>query len=71
MWFCYIFLVHCDDLFIAAQLNDQLYGNFRHPTVIQAVSWPNLMSGRDQVGIAQTGSGKTLAVNLLFCFIYI
>lgn len=42
-------------------LTDQLYGNFTHPTVIQAVSWPIAMSGRDFIGIAQTGSGKTLA----------
>jgi len=35
--------------------------NFEKPTVIQSISWPVAMSGRDMVGIAQTGSGKTLA----------
>merc|ERR1712176_198327 len=28
---------------------------------IQAISWPNVLSGRDLIGIAKTGSGKTLA----------
>lgn len=34
---------------------------FSEPTAIQAISWPNVLSGRDLIGIAQTGSGKTLA----------
>ncbi len=45
-------------------LTDMLYGKFQHPTVIQGVSWPVAMSGRDLIGIAQTGSGKTIAVRL-------
>ncbi|VDP04158.1 unnamed protein product [Soboliphyme baturini] len=40
---------------------EQLSRNFEKPTVIQSVSWPIALSGRDMVGIAQTGSGKTLA----------
>ncbi len=53
---------------LSETLVDQLYGNFSHPTVIQAVSWPIAMSGRDLIGIAQTGSGKTLAVRSHFLF---
>lgn len=34
---------------------------FTDPTAIQAIGWPNAMSGHDCVGIAKTGSGKTLA----------
>ena len=34
---------------------------FPKPTVIQSVSWPFLLTGKDFVGIAATGSGKTLA----------
>lgn len=43
---------------------------FTAPTAIQAVGWPNALSGRDVVGIAQTGSGKTLSF-LLPSFIHI
>jgi superfamily II DNA/RNA helicase len=41
---------------------DQLYGNYEHPTVIQSISWPVALSGRDMISIAKTGSGKTLGV---------
>jgi ATP-dependent RNA helicase DDX5/DBP2 len=37
-----------------------LYGNYKQPTVIQSISWPVALSGRDIVSIARTGSGKTL-----------
>ena len=37
-----------------------LYTNYKQPTVIQAISWPVALSGRDIVSIAKTGSGKTL-----------
>ncbi|CAE8688160.1 unnamed protein product, partial [Polarella glacialis] len=40
---------------------------FPGPTMIQSVTWPILMAGRDLVGVAKTGSGKTLAF-LLPCF---
>lgn len=44
------------------ELSDLLYGKFQKPTVIQSISWPIAMSGRDIISIAKTGSGKTLAV---------
>lgn len=34
---------------------------YPQPTVIQAISWPLALSGRDIISIAKTGSGKTLA----------
>ncbi|CAD5231202.1 unnamed protein product [Bursaphelenchus xylophilus] len=37
-----------------------LYQHYQTPTVIQSISWPVAMSGRDIVSIAKTGSGKTL-----------
>jgi superfamily II DNA/RNA helicase len=37
-----------------------LYKYYSKPTVIQAVSWPTAMCGRDMISIAKTGSGKTL-----------
>uniref|UniRef100_A0A915K8X2 Helicase ATP-binding domain-containing protein n=1 Tax=Romanomermis culicivorax TaxID=13658 RepID=A0A915K8X2_ROMCU len=42
-------------------ITKHLYKSFQSPTIIQSVSWPVAMSGRNLVGIAQTGSGKTLA----------
>jgi len=41
-----------------------LLGNFKKPTVIQGISWPIAMSGRDIISIAKTGSGKTLGFML-------
>ncbi|GMR60305.1 hypothetical protein PMAYCL1PPCAC_30500, partial [Pristionchus mayeri] len=46
------------------EIVDMLYHNFQKPTVIQSISWPIAMSGRDIVSIAKTGSGKTLAFML-------
>ncbi|XGW06913.1 hypothetical protein V3C99_016879 [Haemonchus contortus] len=46
------------------ELVDLLYANFQKPTVIQSISWPIAMSGRDIISIAKTGSGKTLAFML-------
>lgn len=43
-----------------------LYSHYKKPTVIQSITWPVALSGRDMVGIAQTGSGKTLGVS--WCF---
>ncbi|KHJ84111.1 hypothetical protein OESDEN_16179 [Oesophagostomum dentatum] len=43
------------------ELTDLLYAKFQKPTVIQSISWPIAMSGRDIISIAKTGSGKTLA----------
>jgi ATP-dependent RNA helicase DDX5/DBP2/ATP-dependent RNA helicase DDX17 len=42
-------------------ISKHLYNTFETPTVIQSISWPVAMNGRNMVGIAQTGSGKTLA----------
>ncbi|VDO40518.1 unnamed protein product, partial [Haemonchus placei] len=47
------------------ELVDLLYANFQKPTVIQSISWPIAMSGRDIISIAKTGSGKTLAVDMM------
>uniref|UniRef100_A0A1I7XHK3 Helicase ATP-binding domain-containing protein n=1 Tax=Heterorhabditis bacteriophora TaxID=37862 RepID=A0A1I7XHK3_HETBA len=46
------------------ELTDLLYAKFQKPTVIQSISWPIAMSGRDIISIAKTGSGKTLAVSV-------
>ncbi|GMR61366.1 hypothetical protein PMAYCL1PPCAC_31561, partial [Pristionchus mayeri] len=46
------------------EMHDMLYQNFQKPTVIQSISWPIAMSGRDIISIAKTGSGKTLAFML-------
>ena len=35
--------------------------NYKHPTKIQAESFPYSLEGRDIIGLAETGSGKTLA----------
>ncbi|KAF8383891.1 hypothetical protein PRIPAC_73033 [Pristionchus pacificus] len=43
---------------------DMLYHNFQKPSVIQSISWPIAMSGRDIISIAKTGCGKTLALML-------
>jgi len=52
-------------------MSDKLLSQgFEAPTAIQAVGWPNALSGRDVVGIAQTGSGKTLSF-LLPSFVHI
>jgi len=52
-------------------MSDKLFSKgFSEPTAIQAVGWPNSLSGRDVVGVAQTGSGKTLAF-LLPAFVHI
>lgn len=37
---------------------------FIHPTPIQAQAIPELLAGRDMVGLAQTGTGKTAAFSL-------
>uniref|UniRef100_A0A0N4Z8W3 RNA helicase n=1 Tax=Parastrongyloides trichosuri TaxID=131310 RepID=A0A0N4Z8W3_PARTI len=49
---------------IAEPILDLLNKNFQKPTVIQSISWPIAMSGRDIVSIAKTGSGKTLGFML-------
>lgn len=42
----------------------RLLRNFSAPTVIQSISWPLALSGRDIISIAKTGSGKTLGFML-------
>ncbi|KAI6207733.1 DNA RNA helicase domain containing protein [Aphelenchoides besseyi] len=42
------------------EVESLLYRNYQKPTVIQAISWPVALSGRDIISIAKTGSGKTL-----------
>jgi len=42
------------------QITDCLYKNYERPTIIQSISWPVALSGRDMISIAKTGSGKTL-----------
>ncbi|KAI1713076.1 DEAD/DEAH box helicase domain-containing protein [Ditylenchus destructor] len=38
--------------------------HFQQPTVIQSISWPVALSGRDMISIARTGSGKTIGFML-------
>jgi ATP-dependent RNA helicase DDX5/DBP2 len=38
----------------------QLKESYERPTVIQSISWPTALSGRDMISVARTGSGKTL-----------
>uniref|UniRef100_A0A0K0FAN7 RNA helicase n=1 Tax=Strongyloides venezuelensis TaxID=75913 RepID=A0A0K0FAN7_STRVS len=45
---------------IGEPILDLLCKNYQKPTVIQSISWPIAMSGRDIISIARTGSGKTL-----------
>ncbi|CEF61098.1 Helicase, C-terminal domain and DNA/RNA helicase, DEAD/DEAH box type, N-terminal domain and Helicase, superfamily 1/2, ATP-binding domain and RNA helicase, DEAD-box type, Q motif domain and P-loop containing nucleoside triphosphate hydrolase domain-containing protein [Strongyloides ratti] len=49
-----------DELPIDEPLLDLLNKCYQKPTVIQSISWPIAMSGRDIISIARTGSGKTL-----------
>jgi superfamily II DNA/RNA helicase len=39
---------------------DMLERKYETPTVIQSISWPVALEGRDLISIARTGSGKTL-----------
>uniref|UniRef100_A0A915EMQ3 RNA helicase n=1 Tax=Ditylenchus dipsaci TaxID=166011 RepID=A0A915EMQ3_9BILA len=39
----------------------RLLQEFSKPSVIQSVSWPLALSGKDIISVAKTGSGKTLA----------
>uniref|UniRef100_A0A1I7YPP6 RNA helicase n=1 Tax=Steinernema glaseri TaxID=37863 RepID=A0A1I7YPP6_9BILA len=43
---------------------DRLTKNYETPSVIQSISWPIAMSGRDIISIAKTGSGKTIGFML-------
>ena len=45
---------------LAPEVESLLYANYKQPTVIQSISWPVALSGRDMISIAKTGSGKTL-----------
>jgi superfamily II DNA/RNA helicase len=49
--------------FIEAMI-DLLHAHYQRPTIIQGVSWPVALSGRDIISIAKTGSGKTLGYSL-------
>lgn len=53
-----------DEATFPRAVSAHLKTKFQRPTVIQSLSWPLVLSGRDVVGIAQTGSGKTLAFGL-------
>ncbi|GMS81943.1 hypothetical protein PENTCL1PPCAC_4118, partial [Pristionchus entomophagus] len=46
------------------EIVDMLTHQFQKPTVIQSISWPIALSGRDVISVAKTGSGKTLAFML-------
>lgn len=46
-----------------SQIVSLLYKNYDQPTIIQSISWPVALSGRDMISIAKTGSGKTLGVS--------
>lgn len=54
-------VLNFENLFDDSILNIFQGLNYQKPTPIQAVSWPQCLSGNNVVGIAQTGSGKTLA----------
>jgi superfamily II DNA/RNA helicase len=45
------------------QIVDVLIRNYQKPSVIQSISWPVALAGRDMISIAKTGSGKTLGVS--------
>ena len=45
----------------ASNAEQSPFASFKSPTPIQASAWPNLLCGRDVIGVAETGSGKTLA----------
>ncbi|CAD5223847.1 unnamed protein product [Bursaphelenchus okinawaensis] len=49
-----------DEAGFTPEIERSLLQNYQQPTVIQSISWPVAMSGRDIVSIAKTGSGKTL-----------
>jgi hypothetical protein len=49
---------------------DLLYQNYERPTIIQSISWPVALSGRDMISIAKTGSGKTLGVSSSLSTLY-
>jgi ATP-dependent RNA helicase DDX5/DBP2 len=50
---------HCNfPAFIAHELDQS---NFKQPTVIQGLSWPIALSGRNLIAVSNTGSGKTLS----------
>ena len=58
-------LTHFSDLGLAAPLLEALAAeNYASPTPIQAQAIPQVLAGRDLLGIAQTGTGKTAAFAL-------
>ncbi|KAJ4799069.1 hypothetical protein LUZ62_050315 [Rhynchospora pubera] len=46
--------------FLPEILKELHHAGFKHPTPIQAQSWPIALAGNDLVAVAKTGSGKTL-----------
>ncbi|HHK8566063.1 TPA: DEAD/DEAH box helicase [Vibrio parahaemolyticus] len=51
-------------LSLSSELIHALPKDFKRPTDIQALAIPELLAGKDVLGLANTGSGKTLAYGL-------
>ena len=49
-----------DESTFPESVQTQLCKNYEKPTVIQSITWPVALSGKDVISIAKTGSGKTL-----------
>lgn len=55
-----------DNVGFPEKITEKLKQKYEKPSVIQAISWPVALSGRDLISVAKTGSGKTLAVSLFY-----
>lgn len=54
----------------AALMDGFRRAGYVEPSVIQAQAWPNVLKGRDCVGVAKTGSGSDSARDCLACIPY-